>query len=289
MRCSCRTLRSWSSRWRRSPAWPTTSAWRTMCRSPTWSIHASRRAPTGPWRRRPCALRARSLRGKGSGTSSSWLHSQSKEPSSNLGAFKVCHPQQGHGCLGMGSTGSSAATRSGAADASSGSIAGLREQRLTDSTIHETGPPESRHSPPAPPAAFPPMSRPRQAAAPRLSAPGRSADRPRPSSQARARLRWPASPSRNARLPSNCRDRPQGPMDHVPPGRVEPAAATPGGTRSRHDEPGRSARAGRQAPGRGRHGPHGPQVAEPRVASRLEAVARPGSPWTAPSPTRSTA
>jgi len=40
-------------------------------------------------------------------------------------------------------------------DFSSGSVASLREQRLTDPRIHETGPPESRHSSAAPPAALP--------------------------------------------------------------------------------------------------------------------------------------
>jgi hypothetical protein len=41
-------------------------------------------------------------------------------------------------------------------DVADGSIAGLREQQLTGSPIHETGPPESRHSPAAPSAAQPP-------------------------------------------------------------------------------------------------------------------------------------
>jgi hypothetical protein len=41
-------------------------------------------------------------------------------------------------------------------DVGLGSFGGLREQRLTGSTNHETGPPESRHSPPAPHAALPP-------------------------------------------------------------------------------------------------------------------------------------
>ena len=39
------------------------------------------------------------------------------------------------------------------ADGGSGSVAGLREQRLTGSAIHETGLPESGRSPPAPYAA----------------------------------------------------------------------------------------------------------------------------------------
>jgi hypothetical protein len=49
---------------------------------------------TGPWRRRPCARRARSPREKTSGTSSSWLHSQSKEPPRRPGRFTLAcrHP-----------------------------------------------------------------------------------------------------------------------------------------------------------------------------------------------------
>ena len=39
-----------------------------------------------------------------------------------------------------------------------GSIAGLREQRLAGATVHETGPPESRHSSAAPTAAQRPLT-----------------------------------------------------------------------------------------------------------------------------------
>jgi hypothetical protein len=50
-------------------------------------------APTSPWRRTPCAPRARSPRGKTSGTSSSWLHSQSKEPPQIPGRFTALAPR----------------------------------------------------------------------------------------------------------------------------------------------------------------------------------------------------
>jgi hypothetical protein len=51
-----------------------------------------RTAGTGPWHRRPCAPHATAPREKTSWTSSSWLHSQSKEPPQEPGRFKMRAP-----------------------------------------------------------------------------------------------------------------------------------------------------------------------------------------------------
>jgi hypothetical protein len=67
---------------------PTGAASRPCSRSCRLSTRSPPTATgTGPWRRRPCAPHAPAPRGKTSGTSSCWLHSQSKEPPQDPGRF----------------------------------------------------------------------------------------------------------------------------------------------------------------------------------------------------------